>query len=58
MLLGQSIRMLVQGAQGPGSYTAVWNGRDEQGRGVGNGLYFYRLASGEFAQTKRMLLVK
>jgi hypothetical protein len=36
----------------------VWRGRDMAGREVAAGVYFYRLTSGSFSETKMMALVK
>ena len=41
---GRSVRTLVDGAtQFPGSYGVTWDGRDDGGRPVAAGVYFYRL---------------
>jgi flagellar hook assembly protein FlgD len=40
---GRLVRTLVDGAQTAGQKTAIWNGRDNQGRGVASEVYFYRL---------------
>ncbi|MEW6752877.1 MAG: hypothetical protein AB1505_18140 [Candidatus Latescibacterota bacterium] len=42
-LLGQPVRLLVDEGQGVGTWSARWNGRDEGGRPVSNGVYFLRL---------------
>ncbi|OGG44218.1 MAG: hypothetical protein A3F84_09465 [Candidatus Handelsmanbacteria bacterium RIFCSPLOWO2_12_FULL_64_10] len=57
-LLGQQVRTLVSGAQGPGYHTAVWDGRDEAGRMAATGVYIYRLQAGGFSQVKKMLFAK
>jgi sugar lactone lactonase YvrE len=56
--LGQEVRALVQGRQEAGYYRVTWDGRDAAGRSVSSGLYFYRLTSGGFAETRKMLLLK
>lgn len=56
--LGQRIRSLVDGPRSPGYYRVHWDGRDTAGRDIGSGLYFYRLASGQFTDTGKMLLVE
>jgi len=56
---GRLVRVIVDGEmQQPGRHEAVWNGRDNAGRGVAAGLYFYRLTADTFTDTRRMLLVK
>lgn len=56
--LGQKIRTLVQARQPAGSYDVKWDGRDDAGREVGSGVYIYRLRAGEFAQSRKMLLIR
>ena len=57
-LLGQPIRQLVNGPLQAGRYSTTWDGTDNSGKAVSNGVYFYRLDSGVNQQTKRMLLLK
>ena len=57
-LLGQEVRTLVDGAKEPGYHTVTWDGRDDSGQEVASGVYFYRLTAGNFADTKRMVLMK
>ena len=57
-LLGQVVRTLVDEVREPGYYSVSWDGRDQLGREVTSGVYFYRIEAGEFSETKRMLLVK
>ncbi len=40
------------------SQEVVWDGRDEEGRRVSTGVYFYRLTAGRFSDTKRMVLMR
>jgi hypothetical protein len=57
-MIGQQIRSLVDGDRPAGYHRAVWDGRDEHGRGVASGVYFYRFASLGLVQTRRMLVLK
>ncbi|OGF16036.1 MAG: hypothetical protein A2509_03210 [Candidatus Edwardsbacteria bacterium RIFOXYD12_FULL_50_11] len=56
--LGQLVKTLVNGQQQPGVYSANWNGRDNSGRTAANGVYIYRLESGAFKATKKMVVIK
>ena len=55
---GQRVKRLLEGYQEPGYYRVTWDGTDEHGQEVANGLYLYRLASEEFVQNRRMVLLK
>jgi hypothetical protein len=57
-LLGQEVRTLVDGSPGPGVHRVRWDGRDRYGRQAATGVYFYRLESGTFAQTHKMVLLR
>ena len=58
-LAGRRVRTLLdREPTAPGRHDAVWNGRDEAGRLVPAGVYLYRLQAGDFAETRRMVLVK
>jgi len=52
-MLGQEIEVLVNGQLNAGSYKADWNATD-----FPSGVYIYKLISGEFSDTKKMILVK
>jgi hypothetical protein len=57
-VLGQKIRTLVSGTLPGGEHSAMWDGRDGQGRVLSTGVYFYRLRAGERMLTRRMVLIK
>jgi hypothetical protein len=50
--------MLAGGNRPAGRYSESWNGKDDGGRAVSSGIYFYKLTSGSFTQTKKMILLK
>jgi len=52
-VLGKEVVKLVNENQLPGTYEIEFDGR-----GLPSGVYFYRLTTGEFTDTKRMMLVK
>lgn len=55
---GQKVRTLHNGRLDIGTHTLIWDGRDDYMRPVASGVYFYRLSSQRFSQTRRMLLLK
>ena len=57
-LNGQEIRTLIQKNHTAGNYRVTWDGKDNSGRTVSSGVYLYRLSVYNFAQTKRMILMK
>jgi hypothetical protein len=57
-ILGQRVRTLIDEAQTAGKKEVTWDGRDESGNEVASGVYFYKLQAGDFAQTKKMVLMK
>ncbi len=57
-ILGQEIVTLVNDRQSAGAHEAVWSGQDARGRDVSSGLYFYRLEAGDFAETRKMVLMR
>ncbi len=57
-ILGQRVRVLVDGDVAPGSHRVVWDGRDENDRPAATGVYFYRLKTETFDAAKKMLLLK
>jgi hypothetical protein len=56
--LGQKVRTLVEGNSAPGQYIVDWDGRNDFGKQLGSGIYYYTLKSKSVSMTKRMLLLK
>jgi flagellar hook assembly protein FlgD len=57
-VMGKTVKTLVQAEQPAGEYAIHWDGKDASGQPVASGTYFYKLISGDFAQIKRMVLVR
>jgi hypothetical protein len=55
---GRLVRVLVAGNRPAGNYSELWDGRDNGGRAVASGIYFYRLDAGSFSQTRKMALLR
>ena len=57
-LSGKEITKLVHATQEPGFKSVQWNSTDIQGKLVSAGIYLYQIRSGDFIQTKKMVLLK
>jgi hypothetical protein len=57
-LLGQEVKTLVNGDLAAGNNSIVWDGTNDHGQSVASGIYFYRIAAGDFSQTKKMMMLK
>ena len=62
-VLGQEVIRLVDDERVPGSFEAVWGGKNTAGRDVSSGVYFYRIevrngSNVKYTATQKMLLVR
>lgn len=57
-IVGQKVTTLVSGQLSSGEHIVNWDGRDSNGREVASGVYYYRLSTDQFSDTKRMTLLK
>jgi len=57
-LLGQKICSLVEGIKPRGTYMITWDGTDHWGSAVPAGIYFCRVGTGSFIETRKMLFLK
>lgn len=55
---GRLIKTLVDGFQRSNNYKVSWDGKNNRGVTVGSGVYFYRMKAGEFASTKKFVLMR
>ena len=51
-------RNLVSEYQSSGLKSVQWDATNEQGQSVAAGVYLYRIESGSFTNTKKMILLK
>lgn len=57
-ILGKQVKTLVNDEKNYGSYSIFWNGFDQLGNEVSTGVYFVKMITNSFVQTKKMLLLK
>ena len=57
-ILGQKVRQLLTDHLEKGHHRITWDGKDDRGKDLANGVYFYRLQAGDFTDTKKMILLK
>ncbi len=61
-ILGQEVKTLVDEEQPGGNYRVQWDGRDDSGRQVASGVYFYRLKvtgnRSKVEKTKKMVILR
>ncbi len=55
---GQLVTTLVNERKDKGSYTIVWNGKDNNGNAASSGVYFTRILSNGKSHTSKMLMMK
>jgi len=52
-ILGREVATLVNEPLQPGTYSVEWNAAN-----FASGIYFYSITTGEFTETKKMVLIK
>ena len=57
-MLGRTVVQLVNTTQKAGFKSVQWDATDSMGRSVSAGVYLYQIQTGEFVQTKKMVLLK
>jgi hypothetical protein len=55
---GRRVRTLLDAVAVPGERSLVWDGRDEAGRALASGVYFYRLQTATDSRSGRVQLLK
>jgi uncharacterized delta-60 repeat protein len=57
-VLGRKVRTLVSEELSSGYKSVIWDGKNDDGKDVASGVYFYQLKVGDFSEPKKMLLLK
>lgn len=57
-LKGQKVKQLVCDQVLAGQHSVIWNGKNNNGKSVSSGIYFYKLKTDNFEKTKKMILMK
>jgi len=55
---GEKVRTLVNENLEATTHSVIWNGDDDQGKSISSGIYFYKMRTGSFTATKKMILMK
>jgi hypothetical protein len=55
---GRQVRSLIRAGQPAGEFAVRWDGRDDGGRTVPPGVYFYLLKAGEQSEVRKMILAE
>jgi hypothetical protein len=57
-ILGRKVRTLVSEHLSSGYKSVIWDGKNDAGKEVASGIYFYQLRVGDFSEPRKMLLLK
>ena len=57
-VLGEKVKTLVNDTRKAGFYTVSWNGTNDKGRQVSNGIYFYQMTAGDYEAVKKMTILR
>ena len=57
-MLGRQVKTLVNETQNAGYGSVIWDATNDYGKPVSAGIYLYQIQTGEYIQTKKMVLLK
>ena len=55
---GRRVATLVDGQKSSGEKRVTWDGRNDHGAEVATGVYFYRMTTPGFSQTRKMVTAR
>jgi hypothetical protein len=57
-LRGERVKTLIEGHLNPGLHKRIWDLKDQEGKEVSSGVYFYRLTALGESETRKMVLIR
>ena len=57
-ITGKLVRTLVSEEKEPGYYDILWDGKDDSGKVLPNGIYFYKLTIGSYNSIKKLVILR
>ncbi len=57
-ITGRAVRKLLDEVKEPGQHTIGWDGKDDRGKTLAQGIYFYCLKTNRFSETKRLVFIR
>ncbi len=55
---GQIVKTLFKGNNSAGQFKVVWNGRDNNDKTCGSGVYYIKMDTGDFTSLKKVMMIK
>ncbi|MBC8416221.1 MAG: T9SS type A sorting domain-containing protein [Candidatus Cloacimonetes bacterium] len=55
---GQKVKTLINEQMTAGNHDVTWDGKDTNNKSVSSGIYFYKMKTGNYVSTKKMILMK
>ena len=57
-MLGRQVKTLINNTQDAGYRSIIWDATNDYGKPMSAGIYLYQIQTGDFIQTKKMVLLK
>jgi len=55
---GQLVRKLIDVDKSAGIYQVNWDGKNESGKDLTSGIYFYKMETGDYSEIKKLILMR
>jgi len=55
---GRLVKTLANTELQKGAHQLAWNAKDEKGNAVNAGIYFFKIQSGDYVETRKLSVVK